>query len=156
VRKLTGLTVRGVSTAVKGGHQRGVAVTVSIRDQAGARAEAAGTLELELPSALTLRDLIRTRVREEVAKANAAALRGESFRTLVQPVDAEVTLNGYRLHEGRTIDWERQAAKAEEAFGSNGFFVLVDGRQVEELDEVLALSADSDVRFVRLTPLVGG
>jgi hypothetical protein len=133
-----------------------VGVTVSIRDQAGARAEAGEALEIELPSAVTLRDLIRTRVREEVAKANAAALRGESFRTLVQPVDAEITLNGYRLRQGRTIDWERQAATAEEAFEHNGFFVLVDGHQVEELDQALALSVDSDVRFVRLTPLVGG
>ena len=133
-----------------------MAITVAIRDQAGAQADAADALELEVPAALTLRDLIRTRVREEVAKANAAVAAGASFRTLVQPVDAEVTLNGYRLKTGRTIDWERQADKAEEAFLRNGFFVLVDGRQVVELDEELALTADSDIRFVRLTPLVGG
>jgi hypothetical protein len=138
------------------GITKGVAVTVSIRDQAGARAEATDALELDIPSALTLRDLMRTRVREEVANANAAAVRGQTFRTLVQPVDAEVTLNGYRLRERRTIDWEQQAAKAEEAFQRNAFFVLVDGRQVEELDDELALTADSDIRFVRLTPLVGG
>ena len=133
-----------------------MAITVAIRDQAGARGDAADALELDVPAALTLRDLIRTRVREEVAKANAAVAAGASFRTLVQPVDAEVTLNGYRLKTGRTIDWERQADKAEEAFLRNGFFVLVDGRQVVELDEELALTAGSDIRFVRLTPLVGG
>ena len=133
-----------------------MAITVAIRDQAGARADAADPFELDVPAALTLRDLIRTRVREEVAKANAAVAAGASFRTLVQPVDAEVTLNGYRLRAGRTIDWERQADKAEEAFLRNGFFVLVDGRQVVDLDEELALTADSDIRFVRLTPLVGG
>lgn len=133
-----------------------MAITVAIRDQAGARGDAGDSLQLEVPAALTLRDLIRTRAREEVAKANAAAAAGRSFRTLVQPVDAEVTLNGYRLKTGRTIDWQRQADKAEEAFLRNGFFVLVDGRQVEDLDEELALTADSDIRFVRLTPLVGG
>ena len=128
--------------------------TVTIRD--GVRpGQSGGELVLEdIPATITLRDLIRTRVREEVAKANANS--GAEFRTLVQPVDAEVTLNGYRLPRGRTIDWREQADKAEEAFGRNGFFVLVDGRQVEELDEELALTADSDVRFVKLTPLVGG
>lgn len=133
-----------------------MAVTVSIRDQANARADGEPALELDVPAALTLRDLIRTRVREEVAKANSAIERGREFKTLVQPVEAEVTLNGYRLRQGRTIDWQRQADKAEEAFRRNGFFVLVDGRQVEELDEELALTAESEIRFVRLTPLVGG
>jgi hypothetical protein len=130
-----------------------VAVTVTIRDDARpGRSEHELILE-NIPSTITLRDLIRTRVREEVAKANAT--RGE-FRTLVEPVDAEVTLNGFRLPAGRTIDWRIQAAKAEEAFLRNGFFVLVDGRQVEDLDEELDLTADSEVRFVKLTPLVGG
>lgn len=129
---------------------------MSIRDQAGARAASAPVLELDVPAAVTLRDLIRTRVREEVAKANAAIGKGEAFRTLVQPTEAEATLNGYRMRQGKTIDWQRQAEKAEQAFGRNGFFVVVDGRQVEDLDEELALSADSDIRFVRLTPLVGG
>ncbi len=131
-------------------------VTVSIRDQTGARGTAEEAFELDVPAAVTLRDLIRTRVREEVAKANAAIGEGLDFRTLVQPTEAETTLNGYRMRRGRTIDWQRQAGKAEEAFGRNGFFVLVDGRQVEDLDEDLALTADSDIRFVRLTPLVGG
>ncbi len=131
-------------------------MTVAIRDQAGSRSSAVDAIELDVPAALTLRDLIRTRVREEVAIANAAAERGAEFRTLVQPVDAEVTLNGYRLKSRRAIDWERQAAQAEGAFRRNGFFVLVDGRQVEELDEELALNAYSDIRFVRLMPLVGG
>jgi len=156
VRKLIDCTVRAVSPLVKCGYRPAVGVMVSIRDQAGARADAVDALELELPAGVTLRDLIRTRVREEVAKANVAAARGREFHTLVQPVDAEVTLNGYRLREGRTIDWRRQADKAEEAFLGNGFFVLVDGRQVAELDEELALTADSDIRFVRLTALVGG
>ena len=128
-------------------------VTVTVRDDVRP-GQAEHTVVLrDIPAALTLRDLIRTRVREEVAKANATA--GE-FRTLVQPVDAEVTLNGYRLPAGRTIDWEKQADKAEDVFRRNGFFVLVNGRQVEDLDEELELTADSEIRFVKLTPLVGG
>lgn len=128
-------------------------VTITVRDEVRPGTGEHTVVLRDIPAALTLRDLIRTRVREEVAKANATA--GE-FRTLVQPVDAEVTLNGYRLPRGRIIDWEEQANKAEEAFLRNGFFVLVDGRQVEDLDEDLELTADSEIRFVKLTPLVGG
>jgi hypothetical protein len=130
----------------------GVTVTVQDETRPGA---VAGTLTLEdVPAAITLRDLIRTRVREEVARVNAAP--GQEVRTLVEPVDAERTLNGYRVRGPRRVDWERQADVALEAFGRNGFFVLVGGRQVEDLEEELELDADTEIRFVKLTPLVGG
>jgi hypothetical protein len=93
-------------------------------------------------------------VREEVARYNAE--QGDLFIGLVQPTDAEQELNGWRLRAPRRISWEEQADVAEEAFGRNGFFVLVGDRQVDDLDEELALTADTDVAFVRLTPLVGG
>jgi hypothetical protein len=127
-------------------------LTVTVRDQTGARRTSELTVP-DVPDRVTLRELIRTRVREEVAKANASS--GE-FRTLVRPIDAEETLNGFRLTRPRPINWERQAAVAEDAFDANGFFVLVDGRQIEDLDEELRLTADSDIRFVKLVPLVGG
>jgi hypothetical protein len=47
----------------------------------------------------------------------------------VQPTDAERVLNGkrteYRLHRHRQIE------KAIEAFGQNGFLVLIDDKQTE-------------------------
>lgn len=46
--------------------------------------------------------------------------------------------------------------RAIQSFQSNGFFVIVDGRQREDLQESLLLRAESSVRFIRLTPLVGG
>ena len=45
---------------------------------------------------------------------------------------------------------------AEQAFASNGFLVLVGGKQVDDLDVELDLGVDTDVCFVRLVPLVGG
>lgn len=111
-------------------------------------------LLLRLPDRVSVRELIRTRVREEVARANAD--RSAPRRLLVAPVDAEDTLNGYRIREGRRIDWEQQAEIALGAFQQQAFFVFVDGRQADSLDEELALGADSEIRFLRVTPLVGG
>ena len=108
----------------------------------------------DLPDQVTVRELVRLRVREEVARHNASPDR--HFRGLVQPTDAEATLNGYRLREARRLDWETQADVAEQAFTRNGFFILVDDRQVEDLDEVVDLTGDIDVAFVKLVPLVGG
>jgi hypothetical protein len=56
----------------------------------------------------------------------------------------------------REIDWQQQFDAACDAFGRNGFFILVDDRQAEALDETITLRAGQPVTFVKLTPLVGG
>ena len=108
----------------------------------------------DLPDRITVRDLIRTRVRDEVARYNLRPL--EMFRGLVAPTDAEHTVGGYRLRKPRTLDWVKQADVAIDAFGRNGFFVLINGRQVTELDEEISVSDSADVAFVKLVQLVGG
>ena len=108
---------------------------------------------LELPEATTtLRDLIRGRVEAEVAAFNAS--RGDVYRGLVVPGDAERTLNGPRVL--REIDAGRQVEAALEAFERGQLLVLVDGTQREALDEPLTLRPDSEAVFVRLVPLAGG
>jgi hypothetical protein len=128
-------------------------VDLLVRDRTPGR-EAGELLLPDLPQRITLRDLIRTRVREEVARHNAD--RDEYFRGLVRPEGAEETPRGYRVRDRRLLDWEKQARVAERAFEENGFFVLVGGRQVDDLDAELDLGVDTDVCFVRLVPLVGG
>jgi hypothetical protein len=129
-------------------------ITVTVRDQSST-GRATGSVELEdIPSAITLRDLIRTRVRDEVARYNAEPT--EVFEGLVMPEGAEPTKAGFVMGRPRRVDWERQADRALDAFARNGFFVLVDDHQVTGLDERLELTADSDIRFVRLVQLVGG
>lgn len=107
-----------------------------------------------LTETVTVRELIRERVYEEVREHNAT--HPDTFRGLVQPTDAEATLNGFRLHTRRPINWETQFEKALRAFESNGFFILVDDRQVESLDETVTIRPGMNVSFVRLVPLVGG
>ncbi|MEU2742245.1 hypothetical protein ABZ656_44895 [Streptomyces sp. NPDC007095] len=128
--------------------------TVTFRDET-ATGKALTEWEVAgLPERMTVRELIRLRVREEVARHNARP--SDRFNGLVRPDDAEAELNGYRLREPRRIDWERQAEIAERAFLANGFFVLAGDRQVEDLDEVVDLIADPDLVFIKLVALVGG
>ncbi|MFF9647178.1 hypothetical protein [Kitasatospora aureofaciens] len=105
---------------------------------------------------LTLRELIRRRVHREVAEHDAG--RPGAFHGPVQPTPAERTLNGdhRRPEEDRAVDPERQFLDAVEAFGRNGFLVLVGDRQIEDLDAELDLRADTEVCFLKLVPLVGG
>lgn len=111
---------------------------------------------LELPSeTLTVRELIRSRVYQEVQDHNTQANQTE-FRGLVQPTDTEQTLNGFRLKKPRQIDWKEQFERATEAFESNRILILVDDRQAESLDEEIEVGSDTRVSFLRLTLLVGG
>ncbi|MCU1355879.1 MAG: hypothetical protein JWM89_1297 [Acidimicrobiales bacterium] len=108
----------------------------------------------DVPETLSLRDLIRLRVREEVARHNANP--SDVFDGLVCPEDGEAGPSGYRLPSSRRIDWEQQADAAIRAFEHNGFFVLVGNAQVTDLDAQVDLSEATEVAFVRLVPLVGG
>jgi len=107
-----------------------------------------------LDERISVRELIRRRVYEEVREYNAKT--PEYFRGLVQPTDAERVLNGYKLRKARRIDWEEQAEKALQAFQRNGFFILVDDHQPASLDDEIDLKLASEVSFVKLVPLVGG
>lgn len=127
---------------------------LTIADATAPGRETARRLLADVPSPITLRDLIRFRVREEVARYNADP--GPRFNGLVQPSDAEATLNGYAIARPRRLDWEKQAETALGAFARNGFFVFVGDRQVEDLDGELSLADTDVVSFVRLVPLVGG
>jgi hypothetical protein len=103
---------------------------------------------------LSLRELIRRRVFQEVAEHNAAP--PEVFRGLVEPTHAERVLNGQGKRARRRVDAERQYAAALAAFGRNGFLVLVGDRQIEELDDRIDLPFGTEVVFLKLVALVGG
>lgn len=105
-------------------------------------------------AATTARELIRSRVQQEVERHNQSL--PEVFCGLVQPEESERILNGFRMKTRRPLDWQKQFERACAAFQRNGFLLLVDGKQVSELDEPIELRADSEVQFVKLVPLVGG
>jgi hypothetical protein len=129
-----------------------VPLILSILDEttAGER-RSAGDFHFDT-STSTLRELIRRRVQQEVDRFNQSDY--EVFQGLIQPEETERMLNGVR--ERPILDWQKQYAKAITAFKGNGFLVLVDDRQITDLDEPLHLTAQTKVAFLKLVPLVGG
>jgi len=116
-------------------------VTIHDRTSTG---DPTGTITLPgLPDGITLRQLIRLRVREEVARANVGAWR--ILLGLITPA-----------HQTRTtLDGQAQTDAAIDLFLANGYIVLVNGVQVTDLETRIDLKRDPDVRFIRLTLLEG-
>ena len=128
-------------------------VLVTVRDETPS-GRVVSEATFDLPDSVSARDLIRFRVREEVAKHNASP--GGSFRGLVRPEGGVESAPGVYTVPLRRIDWEKQADIAIDAFSRNGFLLLVADRQVEDLEEQISLGEAEEISFVRLVPLVGG
>ena len=129
-------------------------VTLSVRDE-----NFAGKVLHELlvgfsTDAVTVRDIIEARVRAEVDAYNKKL--PDYFKGLIEPTDAEKTLNGFKLRSGKQIDPEKQVYVALNAFQKNGFFVLLDNQQCTSLEQQVTLTSGTQISFVKLTPLVGG
>jgi hypothetical protein len=110
-------------------------------------------IEIEKLS-ITTKELIEKRVKHEIEIYNSK--KPDYFNGLVKPSDAERSLNGFKLKPKQIIDVEKQIYVALDAFQKNGFFILVDNQQLEELNQIVNLNNQSTISFVKLTPLVGG
>jgi hypothetical protein len=60
------------------------------------------------------------------------------------------------MRNKRFVDPEKQVFVAWDAFQKNRFFVMIDNKQVADLDETILVDASTKVSFLRLMPLVGG
>ena len=130
------------------------AITLTIKDETAA-GKIINELKVSFASELTtIREIINTRVTAEVEQYNNKM--PEYFKGLVEPGDAERTLNGYKLKEKRKVDAEKQCLVALDAFQKNGFFILIDNIQSESLEQMVVINANTTISFIKLTPLVGG
>lgn len=134
---------------------------VAVDQVIGARTSSQIIIDWREDIPVTLRFLIEERVRlewenrETVSNgfaepvSNELAVAGASDGFYASPI---VGRNGRPCPQ--TCD--EAIAEAFQAFDTNGFFVIVDGRQMTELDSELRLGPKSEIRFLRLIPLVGG
>lgn len=130
-------------------------LTLTIRDESNT-GTTLNELSLEfLTERISVRELIRSRVYQEVKDYNARAAT-QVFRGLVQPAEEERILNPARRDHPRQIDWQRQFEIAMEAYERRGFLILVDDKQTGGLEEEITLRTDTRVSFLKLVPLVGG
>jgi RNA polymerase-interacting CarD/CdnL/TRCF family regulator len=132
-----------------------MSMTLTIRDEE-MNGETLNEFVLDfLTEKITVRELIRSRVYQEVKDHNTKQNQ-TNFRGLVQPTDAERTLNGYRLKQPRQIEWKTQFEKAVEAFEKSQILILVNGQQLDSLEDEIEVGPSTTVTFLRLTLLVGG
>ncbi|MEL6328794.1 MAG: hypothetical protein AAFR38_03965 [Planctomycetota bacterium] len=135
--------------------------TLTIRDQTTTPGGEDHTFELEFETeSITVRELIRERVYQEVDDYNRAIRSGDAkqkFRGLVTPGELERELNGDNSElRRRQIDWNKQFEAATDAFEHNRVLVLVGDRQTESLNETIRIEPGMEVTFLRLVMLVGG
>ncbi len=130
--------------------------TLTIVDESTLGARRSWQLDVRdlLEETLTLREILRRRIYQEVTEYNAQ--RSERFAGLVQPTAIERTLNGTRPKFPGRIDWQAQYEQAVEAFARRGYIVLVDDQHITALDTPVALHAGTEITFLKLVPLVGG
>jgi len=100
---------------------------------------------------ITVSELITNRVTAEIEIYNKDI--NNYKHSLVKPTNLEERLNNKKRPE---IDVEKQIYIALDAFQKNGFFILVDNEQVEDLNQKILVDDTTSVSFMKLTPLVGG
>jgi hypothetical protein len=128
--------------------------SVLIKDEStAAKNNHTWTLEF-LDETIPAREFLRRRIYEEVLEYNSKHL--EKYNGLVQPTPLEQTLNDSSVKTKRKLDWEAQYQTAVEAFSRNGFVMLWNDKQIEDLDEMLELREGCTATFLKLVPLVGG
>lgn len=110
--------------------------------------------EIEIENKISTKELIEKRVTHEVETYNKNL--PDYYKGLVEPTEAERTLNGFKLKQKKIIDVEKQIYLALAAFQKNGFFILVDNEQLEELEQIVELKINSKISFIKLIPLIGG
>jgi glutaredoxin 2 len=127
--------------------------TITIVDESTAGEKSVWSLDV-LDETVSLRELLRRRIYQEVTEYNAK--QAGYFHGLVQPTQAERTLNGFRIKTAQKLDWQAQYEKAINAFTRHGYIVLVNEKQIADLDVFLEICAGTEVTFLKLVPLVGG
>ncbi|MBU2939721.1 hypothetical protein KO494_09245 [Lacinutrix sp. C3R15] len=100
---------------------------------------------------ITVSEVIKARIELEISRYNNNV---ESYKKgLVIPDQLESRLNNKK---SKSIDVEKQLYIALDAFKTNGFILLVDDQQVENINQKVLVDKSTTVSFIKLTPLVGG
>lgn len=104
---------------------------------------------------LPLREIIAEKVRTEVEKANRNRKEYASTRYLTDE-DLSWARGGAMKAPKLKIDPEQEIQRACEAFMERRYFIYIDGTRRGDLEEIITLTPETKIQFVRIMPLVGG
>lgn len=135
-----------------------------LTDEIGGEVYSVGEVRFHKP-VITVRELIGARVDLELEahREREAIVRN---RAMPDISSRELQLNGAEkalrpsmflaCRNGESPARDRMIEAAEQGFLRNRFFILLDDRQAEHLDDQLELDKTGNVTFLQLTPLQGG
>ncbi|MEK7619375.1 MAG: hypothetical protein AAB416_04050 [Patescibacteria group bacterium] len=144
-------------------------IAVTIRDESSITGTT-DTLKLTFPSSvITVEELIKRRVDREVRDRSRTRVSAQFSPVRVSAEETILNIGRPRRSAKKPllVREKKKVSAAEptieeryqialKGFYSNAFFILVGDRQVRELDERIQLAKDTDIRFIKLVPLIGG
>ncbi|MGF1723148.1 hypothetical protein [Photobacterium nomapromontoriensis] len=97
---------------------------------------------------VSLKQLIELKVKAEITAKLHEAQRGQDAK--------EWRLNTHAKTSTVQYDIDTEVNRAVEHFQRNGFFVLIDGKQITDLNQLIIWREGLNITFLQLVPLIGG
>jgi hypothetical protein len=114
----------------------------------------ASHVSLTLPVAtLTVQELIAYKVRQEVEEVGTNQRPDVSGEYFTPEELLGITTTALRRGPGTALD---EIARAQQAFSTRAYMIVVDNQRVWEPDTLLTLRPETQVEFIKILPLVGG
>lgn len=98
----------------------------------------------------TLREILRSRIYQEVSEYNAQKRSQSLCLITLMPVGRP------QADAAPPVDWQIHYKRAVEAFKKKRYLVLINGRQMTKLDAPVHLTDQTTITFLKLIPLIGG
>lgn len=124
---------------------------IAMRDVSRSRHVLGGAHIEGLPDTASIRVIVQTRIRAEVAAYNADP--GPMFTGMVQPSDSVRHSAGYRMRAPRPLEADRSIAAVEEAVEAEMLAFHLDDRPVG-FDEDIEVAAHEEIVAVFERPVV--
>lgn len=125
---------------------------ILMRDVTRAGRELGRCQLVELPSPLSLGDLLAARIRTDVARYNQQP--GPVFVGLVQPADSIRHSDGFRMRQPRPLDADLAVVAARQAVAAGMLALQLDEQRLTDLDAVLDVDAHDEILAVLERPVV--